>query len=148
MSYFGSALKQVLETLDWKQIELAEKTSITPSQINRYIRGVHKDIPADTVGRVIAAIPASHHPRLLVAYLRDQVPDGYAAQVDISSALPNMREDAPASLLLPTIDPEVDGILRIYADLAMRHEEVKTMLKSFLVAMRLWPARGDAEDKA
>lgn len=141
MSYFGSALGDVLLSLNWKQLDLAAKCGIPASQINRYIRGTTKQIPLDSAAHVIGAVPSQHHAALLVAYLRDCVPAGYDHLVEIyGSAGSSGKESPPSQFLLPTIDKELDRILRLYADLAMRHEEVRTMLKSFLVAMRIWPA--------
>lgn len=144
MSYFGSALSDALTALGWKQLDLAAKCDIPASQINRYIRGTTKQIPLDSAARVIGVLPPAQHPPLLVAYLRDCVPKGYDQLVEIYAAAGDRAQESPPSqFLLPTIDKELDRILRIYADLAMRHEEVRVMLKSFLTAMRVWPAAGE-----
>lgn len=139
MSYLGSALGDVLHTLDWEQKKLAEKSGVTRAQINRYIRGKVPSIPPDSMARVLAAIPQSHHRKLLVGYLRDCIPMGYEPLVEIYGAASGVAEVPPSGLLLPTIDKELDGILRSYANLAMRHTEVRDMLKTFLSALGIRP---------
>ena len=47
------------------------------------------------------------------------------------------RDSSAKPRLLPGIDEELDSMLRHYADMAVRHPEVRQMLKGYLVAMRL-----------
>lgn len=131
MAYFSGTLADILADLGWRQLDLAEKCGLPASQVSRYIAGNYKSLPLESVKRIVAALPTDQHARLLVAYLRDCLPAEYADLVRVESASGecSVREVPP---LLSGIDREVDAMLRTYAELAMRHPEVRTMLNSFL----------------
>lgn len=143
MSYFSGTLGDTLKLLGWTQRVYSEKTEIAPPQINRYIKGVDR-VPPENLARLLAPIPAEHRATLLAAYLRDLIPPEYLEEVSVTPRAASLRvAESPPTLLMPGIDSELDRILRIYSDLGMRHPEVRTMLKSYLVALRLLPGDDD-----
>lgn len=140
MPYVSSALSDALSMLGWKQRDLAEKAGIPAPQINRYLHGVNR-LPVETLARLVAAFPPQHRGPILVAYVRDCVPPEFMDSVRVEPADDlRLHEATPQPRLLPGIDEELDRMLRLYADLAVRHPEVRQMLKSYLVALRLLPA--------
>lgn len=134
MSYLSGALSDILRELHWKQSDLAAKSGILAPQVNRYVRGVNV-IPPESVGKLLAALPDDTHPRLLVAYLRDCLPDGTADRVRIEPINNRVQNDPAHKPIIEGVDRELDKMLRVYADLAMRHHEVRDMLRSFLDAI-------------
>lgn len=135
MAYISGALKDTLLDLGWKQTDLAEKCGLPASQINRYLRGKFVQMPMPSVQAILAVLPEDKRGRIVVAYLRDCLPEDSASLVRIEPVENRVHEDLhPANLIIGT-DRELDRMLRIYADLAMRHPEVRDMLRSFLDAI-------------
>lgn len=130
MAHVAAALNTILTELNWTQRELAERCELPPSQINRYSRGVNR-MPVESVAKLASAVPAEYRPTLLVAYLRDCLPEGMEKLVSIAPASAPKAE-ADAFELPDGMDPELRKMLQVYATLGLRHTQIRDMMRSFL----------------
>lgn len=135
MAYLSSALTEILHDLGWKQKELADRTDLPASQINRYMRGKFGQMPVESAQNILKALPEKYHSRFLVAYLRDCLPSGGAEKVEILARDNHTSEGAEPPTILPGLDRDLDRMLRQYAHLATQHPEIRDMLRSFLDAL-------------
>lgn len=130
MSHVSAALTAALDRLSWKQIDLAQKTGIQASQINRYVRGTADSIPIDSMAKLLGAFEEADQAPILVAYLRDCTPANFAHLVEITESTYRVKELPPG--LPDGIDPEFREMLQRMALLGRRHAEVRDMVSSFL----------------
>lgn len=139
--YLSEALPRALKNSGLSQKDLGAVAGLPPSQINRYCKGVNHP-PLESFEKLMGALPADQRSLVAVAYLRDCMPPDYRDVVVIQPVSDRVAEDEGVPPLIPGIDAELDALLRKYADLAMRHTEVRAMLQTFISAIGVQPPPG------
>lgn len=82
MNYFGHKLTELLDSNGLSQMDLARKISMTGSQISRYSRG-ESEPEIDSLGKIVEQFDRKDRAQLLVAYLRNRIPQAVHHLVDI-----------------------------------------------------------------
>lgn len=82
MSFFSDALDRLLPEHDMSAAELARKSEVAPNYISRYRAGGRPE--ADALEKIADAF-GSDGSELVVAWLRDSVPDKYRRRVSLAA---------------------------------------------------------------
>ena len=132
VSFFSSALKEVLDQTSLNQAELAKASDMSASQLSRYVSG-YSAPTRPVMDAILKAVPAEFRPRVLIAFLHDSIPPEYFELVDVLPASRTGEPLQPEMLKLPPgLDPEMRRMLEAYAELGLRHPQIREMLKNFL----------------
>ena len=140
VSFFSSALKEVLDQTILNQAELAKASGMSASQLSRYVSG-HSAPTRPVVEGILRAVPPQYQTSVLIAFLRDSIPQEYFGLVDVLPA-GRSAETAPNQLKLPPgLDQEMRRMLEAYAEMGLRHPQIREMLKNFLAIVQDKPER-------
>ena len=91
MSFFSAALDRLLPEHDMSPADLARKTDIPANYISRYRAGTRAEPePLEKIARAFGDDGAD----LILAWLRDSVPDSYRTRISIT-ATRSVREEPP-----------------------------------------------------
>ena len=133
MSYLANALSAALDTLQWSQTNLAERTGMMRHQINRYCRG-RATIAGESLVKLLSVFPEPHNAELLAAYLRDMIPPGFESLVMVMTNDSTVRATSPD--LPEGLDADLRATICRLALASGRHTEVRDMLVQFDKIMR------------
>jgi len=132
MSRFSHALTTALQDLGWTQLELANRTRLAPSQINKYVRG-KLEPGAGALETICREFPEGQRANVVAAWLRDAVPQSASGLLAILT--PGRTADLQAESV-GELSREVDQAVRYLTDMARRHTEISDLLVDLAKALQ------------
>lgn len=133
MSRFSNSLLNALGELGWSQIEFAQRTDISRSQLNKYVRG-RLDVGAGTLETIARELPDRQRADVIASWLRDALPQTATGLISISTA-GRVAEEADA-LPIGELSRELDRAVRYLIEQARKHVEISDLLIDLERALR------------
>lgn len=143
MNRFSQKLQHVLKTTRWNKKELARQAEVSPSNVSRWEKGSQLPNKA-ALGKIIDALPEEQAADLVVAWLRDSLPENAANLVGVTSKHPSSIVRDEATDPWPEImGPELRRKFIDFAHLACERDEVMDIVDVLhTAAMRLKSSGG------
>lgn len=133
MSRASNALSAALSAARITQTELAKRSGLQLSQINRYVRGTY-DIGPSALGPITSQLPEPHRSRVVSAWLRDHIPAEAQYSVSIHTHENYLAElDEPAVVSLA---PDLQLAITYLTDQAREYTEISDLLIDLARALR------------
>lgn len=131
MHRFRTSLTQLLQEQGWTQQGFAQRLGTDPANVSRWLSG--KSSPdSSTVGKILEALPEEYQSDMLMAYLKDQIPQRFDTVVSINAVDGGKVRPADAQPELPeALSPELKKQVVYFARLALRWPEVRRILDLF-----------------
>jgi predicted transcriptional regulator len=128
MSFFRTYLADVLRGHDWTQQHLANLLDTDQASVSRWISG--RSVPDKrSLGILLKVLPAKHRGQLLAAYLRDMIPDGCEAAVQLKALEGGEWNPSEGGPEFPAhIEPELKKHLVFLTDIASHSHDIRRVL--------------------
>ncbi len=134
LSRFSNALGVALQELRLTQKEFAAACNLTPSQINRFVRG--KNVGLASLETIARALPDAQRADVVAAWLRDALPQNTGGLVSILTAGRVAEESPEESAALAQLKPELNQAVRYLIAAARTHTEISDLLIDLEKALR------------
>ncbi len=82
MSYFSSALSQILAEQNLTQVEVAKRAGFRQGQLSGYLTEAYRP-SVSILKRICGAVGGKDSSRLLAAYLQDEIPEEMREHVEV-----------------------------------------------------------------
>jgi len=94
---FAAALRDLTDRSDITLHGLATASGVAASDLSRYRSGKIR-VSRVSIARLAAVLPPADGAPLVIAYLQDEIPDGYEDYISITAALGRLAEPSATNL--------------------------------------------------